>query len=126
MGKSWDSFNEVVDPQGAYAKKKGFKKLPRNKPIEMEKFFIPIWKECLRILKPGAFAFIMSSPRQDTLYKQIYCLEQAGFNIGFTSIYWTYSSGFLKALNIEKKIKKDIAIELKKCYNIPQEIEWED
>ena len=28
---------------------------------------IEIWKECLRVLKPGAFAFIMSGPRQDGL-----------------------------------------------------------
>lgn len=27
---------------------------------------VAIWKECLRVLKPGAFAFVMSSPRADT------------------------------------------------------------
>ena len=63
MGKDWDTFNEVVDPQGAYAKKKGFKKLPRNKPFAMLEFFVPIWKECFRVLKPGSFMFIMCSAR---------------------------------------------------------------
>ena len=45
MGKEWDSFNEVVKPGGAYEHEKGFKKLPRNKPIAMKEFFVPIWKE---------------------------------------------------------------------------------
>lgn len=52
---------------------------------------IEYWKECLRVLKPGAFAFIMSSPRQDCLYRMIYNLQEAGFETGFTSIYWTYA-----------------------------------
>ncbi len=58
---------------------------------------VSIWKECLRVLKPGAFAFVMSSPRQDVLSKMIVTLSQAGFNTGFSSIYWTYASGFPKA-----------------------------
>ncbi|KKM84431.1 hypothetical protein LCGC14_1299140, partial [marine sediment metagenome] len=32
---------------------------------------VEIWKECLRVLKPGAFAFIMSAPRQDVLSRMI-------------------------------------------------------
>mgnify|MGYP001398426272 FL=1 len=28
---------------------------------------VDIWKECLRVLKPGSFAYIMSAPRQDVL-----------------------------------------------------------
>ncbi len=49
------------------------------------------WKECLRVLKPGAFAFIMSAPRQDVLSRMIVNLSGAGFEVGFTSIYWTYA-----------------------------------
>ena len=52
-----------------------------------------VWKECLRVLKPGAFAFIMSAPRQDVLYRVNKNLEDAGFNIGFTSMYWAYAMG---------------------------------
>ena len=52
MGKDWDKFNEIVDPQRAYAKKKGFKKLPRNSSAFIVEFFTPIWRECLRVLKP--------------------------------------------------------------------------
>jgi site-specific DNA-methyltransferase (adenine-specific) len=79
MGKDWD------------------KALP---PIE-------VWKECFRVLKPGSFMFVMSSPRQDVLSRMIINLETAGFNISFTPIFWTYASGFPKAQNIGKKMKED-------------------
>jgi len=72
---------------------------------------IEIWKECLRTLKPGAFAFIMSSPRQDVLSEMIYNIRHAGFDTNFTSIYWTYASGFPKAMNIGKAIDKRFGTE---------------
>ena len=111
MGKEWDSFNEVVKPGGAYEHEKGFKKLPRNKPIAMKEFFVPIWKECLRVLKPGGFAFVMAAPKQDVLRKQIETLEEAGFRTDFTSIYWTYATGFPKAMNIGKAVDKRLGKE---------------
>ena len=40
--------------------------------------FKAVWKECLRVLKPGAFAFVMCAPRQDVLCKQIQALTDAG------------------------------------------------
>lgn len=113
MGKDWDSFNEVVDPQGVYAKEKGFKKLPRQKTTGMTEFFVPIWKECFRVLKSGAFAFVMSSPRADVLSKQINCLQEAGFRVDFTPIYWTYASGFPKGGNLSKKADKRLGEETK-------------
>lgn len=67
---------------------------------------IETWKECLRVLKPGAFAFIMSAPRQDVLSQMITRIGDAGFDMGFTSIYWTYASGFPKAMNIGKMVDK--------------------
>lgn len=102
MGKKWDTFK----PKGAYQYKKGFKQLPRHSTNAMMEFFVPIWKECLRILKDGSFAFIMCSPRQDVLMTQIQALSEAGFNTGFSSIYWTYASGFPKASNIGKMVDK--------------------
>ena len=78
MGKAWD------------------KALPKD----------DIWNECLRVLKPGAFAFIMSAPRQDVLGRQIFCIEEAGFCVDFTPIYWAYASGFPKLANISKAIDK--------------------
>lgn len=67
---------------------------------------VDIWKECLRVLKPGAFAFIMSAPRQDVLSQMIVRITEAGFDTNFTSIYWTYASGFPKAMNIGKMVDK--------------------
>lgn len=69
------------------------------------------WHECLRVLKPGAFAFIMSAPRQDVLSRMIVNLQDAGFETGFTSIYWTYASGFPKAMNIGKAVDKQLGVE---------------
>lgn len=72
---------------------------------------IGAWKECLRVLKPGAFAFIMCAPRQDVLSRQIINLEEAGFITGFSSTYWVYASGFPKAQNISKQVDKKAGIE---------------
>lgn len=72
---------------------------------------VEIWKECLRVLKPGAFALIMSAPRQDVLGKMISNLTDAGFKTDFTSIYWTYASGFPKAGNIGKMVQKRLGVE---------------
>ena len=70
-----------------------------------------LWEEALRVLKPGAFAFIMSAPRQDILAHNLVNLSDAGFNTSFTSIYWTYASGFPKASNIGKMVDKRLGAE---------------
>ena len=67
---------------------------------------VEIWKECLRVLKPGGFAYIMSGPRQDGLEKSIANLRNAGFKVDLTSLYWTYATGLPKAKNIAKAIDK--------------------
>ncbi len=72
---------------------------------------VEIWKECLRVMKAGGFAFVMSAPRQDVLSHMIFNLEKAGFDTGFTSIYWTYASGFPKAMNISKAVDKRLGEE---------------
>lgn len=72
---------------------------------------VDIWQECLRILKPGAFAFIMSAPRQDVLAHNLVNLSDAGFETGFTSIYWTFATGFPKAGNVSKLIDKRFGAE---------------
>jgi len=70
-----------------------------------------IWRECLRVLKPGAFAFVMSIPRSDCLSRMIISLEDAGFGVNFTPIFWTYASGFPKAQNIGKAVDKRLGAE---------------
>jgi len=67
---------------------------------------IDVWKECIRVLKDGAFAFIMSSPRSDVQCEMVTRIRDAGFRVDFTPIYWTYASGFPKAMNIGKMYDK--------------------
>jgi len=67
---------------------------------------IDIWKECLRVLKPGAWCLVMSAPRQDVLSRMIVNLEDAGFEMGFSSLYHVYASGFPKASSISKIVDK--------------------
>jgi DNA modification methylase len=69
---------------------------------------IEIWKECHRVLKPGAFALIMSSPRQDVFCRNLINIEEAGFRTDYTSLFWAYASGFPKAHNISKAIDKKL------------------
>jgi len=72
-----------------------------------------VWDECFRVLKNGSFIFVMSAPRMDLQYRMAMNLEKAGFDIGFTPIYWAYSSGFPKAMNIGKAIDKRAGVERK-------------
>lgn len=67
---------------------------------------LEIWQQCLRVLKPGAFCFVMSAPRQDVQSQMVNRLLKAGFEIGFTPLYWAYASGFPKASNISKMVDK--------------------
>lgn len=69
---------------------------------------VKIWKECLRVLKPGGFCFVMSAPRTDVQSQMAIRLEGAGFDVGFTPIYWTYATGFPKALNVGKAVDKKL------------------
>ena len=67
---------------------------------------IEIWQECLRVLKPGAFAFVMCIPRQDCLARMICRLEDAGFNVAFSSVLHTFAQGFPKAASLSKQADK--------------------
>lgn len=72
---------------------------------------VDIWKECLRVLKPGAWCLVMSAPRSDVQNAMISRLMEAGFRLDFTPIYWTYASGFPKAGNIGKLVDKRLGAE---------------
>ena len=67
---------------------------------------VEIWEECFRVLKPGAFAFIMCATRLDLQWRMINNLEQAGFETGFSPIYWAYCNGMTKRQKINTTIKK--------------------
>jgi DNA modification methylase len=79
-----------------------------------------IWKECYRVLKPGSFIAVMSSPRSDVLYRMIKDLEDAGFDMSFSPIYWAYHSGFPKASDTSKMIDKRLGGVVKegKAFNV--------
>jgi site-specific DNA-methyltransferase (adenine-specific) len=52
--------------------------------------------------------------RQDSLARAIVGIEDAGFKIGFTSMYWTRASGFSAPQNIGKALNKRFNSEAKK------------
>jgi len=64
---------------------------------------IAIWKECLRVLKPGGTALIFAGSR--TQHRMAVNIEDAGFILKDT-IMWLYGSGFPKATDISKQIDK--------------------
>ncbi len=64
---------------------------------------IEIWKECLRVLKPGGHALIACGTR--TQHRMALNIEDAGFEIRDV-ITWLYGSGFPKSLDISKAIDK--------------------
>ena len=75
MGKSWDSF---VPP-------------------------LALWKECFRVMKPGATILVFAGTRTYDL--MTISLRLSGFEIKDT-LMWLYGSGFPKATDISKQIDK--------------------
>ena len=61
---------------------------------------VDILKECLRVLKTGAWALWLMTPRQDSQLEFLLRLRQAGFNISFSELSWIYLSGFPKAADL--------------------------
>ena len=104
MGKHWDKFEEK---QSTKSQSVGWMSPGMTKSTYgMKEFFVPIWEEALRVLKPGAFSFIMSAPRSDVQTVMVQTLQEAGFDVSFTPIYWAYATGFPKAMNIGKAVDK--------------------
>jgi len=62
-----------------------------------------IWKECLRVLKPGGHLLSFGGSR--TYHRLAVAIEDAGFEIR-DQIMWIYASGFPKSHNISKAIDK--------------------
>jgi DNA modification methylase len=59
-----------------------------------------------RKLKPGGWLVLITAPRQDVQLIQMNSVKDAGFEMKFSPLYWTYSSGFTKAHNIGLKVDK--------------------
>ena len=62
-----------------------------------------IWRECLRVLKPGGHLLAFAGTR--TQHRMAVRIEDAGFEIR-DMIAWVYGSGFPKSHNIGKAIDK--------------------
>lgn len=68
--------------------------------------FVPqpeLWKECIRVLKPGGHCLAFFSTRTYDL--GVLAMRLAGFEIR-DSIQWLYGQGFPKSTNISKQIAK--------------------
>lgn len=76
MGKSWDATGIAYD--------------------------VNLWRECLRVLKPGGHILAFSGSR--TYHRMAVAIEDAGFEIR-DQIMWVYGSGFPKSLNVSKSIE---------------------
>ena len=79
MGKSWDSTGIAYN--------------------------VALWKECLRVLKPGGHILAFSGSR--TYHRMTCAIEDAGFEIR-DQMMWVYGSGFPKSLNVAKAIDAHI------------------
>lgn len=66
---------------------------------------VEIWKECLRILKPGGYLLTFAGTR--TQHRMAVRIEDAGFQIR-DMIAWVYGTGFPKSLDITKALNKTI------------------
>ena len=64
---------------------------------------VDIWKECLRVLKPGGYLLSFAGTR--TQHRMAVNIEDAGFEIR-DMIAWIYGSGFPKSRNIGKDVEK--------------------
>lgn len=66
---------------------------------------VDLWKECLRVLKPGGYLLSFGGTR--TYHRMACAIEDAGFEIR-DMIEWIYASGFPKSLSIGKGIDKKL------------------
>lgn len=64
---------------------------------------VELWREVLRVLKPGAHLLSFGGTR--TYHRMVVAIEDAGFEIR-DQIMWIYGSGFPKSHNVSKAIDK--------------------
>ena len=69
-----------------------------------------LWRECLRVLKPGGHLLAFAGTR--TQHRMAVRIEDAGFEIR-DMIAWVYGSGFPKSLDVSKAIDKAAGAERK-------------
>lgn len=71
-------------------------------------YSVEMWRECLRVLKPGGHLLSFGGSR--TYHRMACAIEDAGFEIR-DQIMWVYGSGFPKSLDVSKAIDKQAGAE---------------
>jgi site-specific DNA-methyltransferase (adenine-specific) len=79
-----------------------------NKKWDYDVPDVALWREVLRVLKPGAQLLSFGGTR--TYHRMVVNIEDAGFEIR-DQIQWLYGSGFPKSLDISKAIDKQAGAE---------------
>jgi len=69
---------------------------------------VDIWRECLRVLKPGGHLLAFAGTR--TQHRMACAIEDAGFEIR-DMIAWVYGSGFPKNMDVSKAIDKAAGVD---------------
>lgn len=77
---------------------------------------VDVWKECLRILKPGGHLLSFGGTR--TYHRMTVAIEDAGFEIR-DQLQWIYGSGFPKSMDVSKAIDKAAGVERTVVDTIP-------
>ena len=79
-----------------------------NKKWDYDVPSVEVWKECLRVLKPGGHMLVACGTR--TQHRMVVNIEDAGFEIRDV-VTWLYGSGFPKSLDVSKAIDKEMGAE---------------
>lgn len=69
---------------------------------------VDLWKECLRVLKPGGYLLAFGATR--TYHRLVVAIEDSGFEIK-NQLGWMFGTGFPKGLNIGKAIDEKFGLE---------------
>lgn len=88
-----DLLSEVTSTRGGFMGKKWDYDVPS----------VEVWRECLRVLKPGGHLLAFGGPR--TYHRLAVNIEDAGFEIR-DQIQWLFGSGFPKSYNVAQAIEK--------------------
>jgi len=86
---------------------------------------VKVWKECLRVLKPGGHLLSFAGSR--TYHRMAVNIEDAGFEIR-DQIMWIYGSGFPKSMNVGKAIEGLLTLgssnvkDIKKLNGVKEEV----
>lgn len=94
MGEEWDAPDTGAEPEEVGA-------LPDRAVFVAA--LLPVLREALRVLKPGAHGFVWALPR--TAHWTGWALEEAGFEVR-DSVMHVFGQGFPKSLDVAKAIDK--------------------